>query len=625
MDPIDDFPIFRPRLGARSGRSSERGSGSLRNGVLAAMRGKRLALGPRRPAGRSRIAVRPPVNDARRVVIKAHYVRMTSSGAKAAALHLKYIERDGVERDGSRGVLYAADGPARAQAINEPRLGERHQFRIIVSPEDADQLDLTLYVRRLMASVERDLGRRLEWAAVNHYDTDNPHAHVVVRGVDRDGEEVRLPRAYVPSGLRWRAQELATEELGPRHEFEVRRAHAKEVAQDRFTSLDRELERRERDNRVEPRSRTRFSRIDESTLVARLGHLERLRLAERVGPVAWTLSPGWQDQLRELGSRGDIIRQIHKTVRGDPARYRIVRPGQPLEPDDQGAATVVTGRVASKGLSDEQKGAFYAVIEAPSGKAYHVAMSERAAEQVRPGDIVSLKSEPEPPLRRVDREIAKAAGASGGVYALQPTADGTPHPHARRVRDLERLGLATPEGPNRWTVPPDLLHRLDEHARAAPARHRLLIDKESRSIEQQLRHLGPVWLDGLRPDSLAPHGFGAELQGVVERRREALRHIGILPDDPHMADKLRDVERRAVGNGIAARTGLQFLAQVPDAFNGRVREEPTSPYAVVTDGMRFVLVPRSRDLHAFAGRTVVVVRDSQGRLSVRMLDQDRGR
>jgi type IV secretory pathway VirD2 relaxase len=138
---------------------------------------------------------------------------MNASGAKAAALHLRYIERDGVEKDGSKGVLYDADGPARAKAFEQPRPGEKHQFRLIVSPEDAGELDLTVYVRRLMATVERDVGRKLEWAAVNHHDTDHPHAHIVIRGVDRDARSAgpRVPS----SGLRWRAQNLLPR-LGPR-------------------------------------------------------------------------------------------------------------------------------------------------------------------------------------------------------------------------------------------------------------------------------------------------------------------------------------------------------------------------------------------------------------------------
>jgi len=104
-------------------------------------------------------------------------------------MHLRYIERDGVEKDGSKGALYGPDGPVRRRTFEEPRFGEKHQFRLIVSPEDAGELDLTSYVRRLMGQIERDLGRKVEWAAVNHYDTGHPHAHIVMRNsaIERGG------------------------------------------------------------------------------------------------------------------------------------------------------------------------------------------------------------------------------------------------------------------------------------------------------------------------------------------------------------------------------------------------------------------------------------------------------
>src|ERR1700681_782081 len=80
----------------------------------------------RRLQARSRIAVGQPGPDARRVVIKAHVARLTATGAKAASLHLRYIQRDGIEKDGSKGVLYDASGPARSRAFEQPRLGEKH-------------------------------------------------------------------------------------------------------------------------------------------------------------------------------------------------------------------------------------------------------------------------------------------------------------------------------------------------------------------------------------------------------------------------------------------------------------------------------------------------------------------
>ena len=162
MTDFDDLPVFEPRIGIRHPAASGR-EGSFRNTLLARLRRGAAAArrSPRGGAGARQAK-------ARRVVVKAHVVRMSPSGAKAAALHLRYIERAGVEKDGSKGVLYAADGPVHAETFEQPRAGEKHQFRLIVSPEDGSELDLTAYVRRLLATVERDLGRRIEWAAVNH-------------------------------------------------------------------------------------------------------------------------------------------------------------------------------------------------------------------------------------------------------------------------------------------------------------------------------------------------------------------------------------------------------------------------------------------------------------------------
>jgi type IV secretory pathway VirD2 relaxase len=564
------------------------------------------------------------------VVVKAHLLRMGPTAAKAAALHVRYIERDGVEKDGSKGVLYDARGAVRARVFEQPRPGEKHQFRFIVSPEDGSELDLTAYVRRLMATLERDIGRKVEWTAVNHFDTSHPHAHIIVRGIDRDGRELRIDRDYISGGMRWRAQELATQELGPRPERDVRRAQEREVTQQRFTTLDRELERRGPDHVVEVRTRARSGRIDESLVIARLEHLEGLRLAERVSRTSWRLSEGWQKRLRDHGSRGDILQQIHAAVRGDPSRYDAVRPGETLPPEPGVAATVVTGRVAGKGLSDELKGTFYAVVETPAGRAYHVPLDARSAQTVGVGDLVSLATPPETPVRPADRQIAEAAGARGGVFAVDASAGSDAPVLVRRLRELERAGLVAAEGPARWKVPPDLLDRLAERARDAPPRYRLVVRKEPLSLKEQVVHRGPVWLDRVETKTLAHWGLGADVQQAVAARSEVLRRLGIGPDDPDRVAKLRELERRQLGAEIAARSGMTFLARVPEGFRGRIqpaeRAGPPGAYAVVSDGERFVVLRTTPALRALQGQSVAVARDAKGRLVVRPgPDHDIGR
>jgi hypothetical protein len=280
MTDRDDLPIFRPRMGKRA-RPSDGPHASCRNAVLARLRGAGRGAGPR-PGGRSRIVGRPGP-DARRVAIKTYVVRMNAYGAKAASLHLGYIRRDGVQPDGGPGALYGPEGPLRPEPFDEVREGERHPFRVIISPDDGHELELTDYVRRVMARVERDIGQA-RMGAVNHHNTEHPHTHVVVRGVDLRGHKVRFDRAYISNGMRWRAQEIATEELGPRTEQDIRRTYEKEVTQERFTSLDREFERRATDQRVQLGARQRCGPFNDSTLVARLAHLEEMRLADRVRP-----------------------------------------------------------------------------------------------------------------------------------------------------------------------------------------------------------------------------------------------------------------------------------------------------------------------------------------------------
>jgi type IV secretory pathway VirD2 relaxase len=252
----------------------------LRNALLARI--MRLGTKSSRAPGRSRgmFSVRDvpaPRAFSRRCVVKARYVAMNARGARAAALHLSYIEREGVEQDGSAGRIYGpADTTDVREALSSPLESEKRQFRFIVSPEDGVDVDLTAFTRRLMSQMEVDLGRKLVWGSVNHWNTDNPHVHIVVRGLDADGHDLTIDGRYIAEGLRGRAQSILTDELGLRTELHVRDQLAREVSQERFTSLDRTLQGcMGSENTLLETWFPSKDRVATARLVARIARLER--------------------------------------------------------------------------------------------------------------------------------------------------------------------------------------------------------------------------------------------------------------------------------------------------------------------------------------------------------------
>src|SRR5262245_37206534 len=85
-------------------------------------------------------------------------------------------------------------------------------FKLILSPEFGERLNLKELTRQLMYRVAADLRLPLEWVAIAHFNTEHPHAHVLLRGV-AEGKEIHLPNEYVKAGIRKHAEDLCTARL----------------------------------------------------------------------------------------------------------------------------------------------------------------------------------------------------------------------------------------------------------------------------------------------------------------------------------------------------------------------------------------------------------------------------
>ena len=243
-----------------------------------------------------------------RCAVRVMYAKNATRGQWKA--HGRYIARESA----SQGRAVEAGFDATERGINiAARLdqwqsaGDDRMWKIILSPELGDKIDLVQLTRDLMKRMTRDLDTRLEWAAVAHFNTDNPHVHIALRGARENGKSFRLERDYVKHGIRSIAEDLCTRQLGYRTQFDIAEAQRREVSQHRFTSLDRSIAR---DKTTEDES-SHFQVSRNSAqprnqyAVARLRTLESMGLAEAAGLDQWLVRQDFETALRAMQRLGD--------------------------------------------------------------------------------------------------------------------------------------------------------------------------------------------------------------------------------------------------------------------------------------------------------------------------------
>ena len=487
----------------------------------------------------------------RRVIVKARYTRIVGGDLGAARAHLKYIQRDGVTREGAPGQLYDRDSDhVDGGAFLDRSETDPHQFRFIVSAEDSARLtNLEPFVRDLMRQMERDLDTRLDWIAVDHFNTGHPHTHIVIRGKDDQGKDLVMARDYIGHGVRARAQGLITLELGRETELERLQKFHNEVEQERLTRLDRAILMRAKDGILVVTVEQEHDPVQRALRFGRLKKLEQLGLAAERQTGVWQLDARMEPNLRQLGDRADKVKMMQRALKEagiDRAASQLAlfekRPrSQPL-----------IGKVVGVGLVDEITDRTWIVLDAVDGRVHYAELG-----RLTPADV---------PVRGM-------LGALGGD-GVQEKPSAVPRLHVLSPVDVQRHTAY--EGPT-W---------LDE----------TIIAKWS--PEPGLR--------GFATELRAT--ISARGQWLAERQLAKVAGAGAVTPLPGMMTGLRKLETERLVKDLSKHLAAAFMPATPgvriSGIYDRAIATPTGKIAVIRREDTFTLAPWKPALEAMRGLAV---------------------
>jgi hypothetical protein len=254
----------------------------------------------------------------------------------------------------------------------------KRMWKLIISPEFGDQVELRRLTADLMKRMEKDLGTNLEWVAVEHHNTEHPHAHVVVRGVRSDGAALRMSREYIQQGIRSVAENLCTRQLGYRTELDAAEAERREIPESRFTSLDRRIMREASNPSADfgpqyfevvrnptEAAPSQMDRLRTQHEASRLAVLHRMGLAESTGGASWLVRRDFEQVLRAMQRTADRQKTlaVHGVLLSDDRLAMTTLDGRDL--------TAIDGRVLAHG-EEEASGRNYMMLESTDGQVYHI-------------------------------------------------------------------------------------------------------------------------------------------------------------------------------------------------------------------------------------------------------------
>ena len=431
--------------------------------------------------------------------------------------------------------------------------------------------------RALMAQMEEDLGTRLDWVAVDHFDTAHPHTHIIARGVTHDGKGLNIAGEYISRGIRGRLEEELTRELGWKSELEIQQEMKREMSAMRVTKADRHIAdgMDKVTNVIDLRAGSaastfgKHSSMNRHILIGRMNNLEKMGLAQATDKGRWQLDKDAFKTLGQIEQREQLRKEIHAAME----RANIKRP---IRQNDgrtnyEGKLTNkrIIGRVIAKtldrdeGMDADAKGGGKVrfIIDGTDGyvSTVETGMDTRAGEAAKVGSIIEVSP---PSLRTVDRNIqalAKGKDYHGkprnglvGHYAIATSGPedwmdgsgsrGAAHMRAHRLRlaTLVKAGVVQVASkdkdgdPNEWRVPEDFEERaisLDlKQGRASGVKLLSVQD-----LEKQLASPGATWLDRSQVSwgrgdmdgiSTKTSAFARELDTAFQQRRTWLIERG---------------------------------------------------------------------------------------------------